>query len=275
MKQKYVFVGAGAKGGSGKTASHVAMADVLSRVGYSVRFVDADASNRTLSGIYPDETASGKLIQINLDVDGEFQKTLESCAAMEEDIVIIDMPGSQTAFYVDFFTHRSPEDFEKIGIKLVIGVTIANTAAAQKGIRDVLRIFGKAYPVIALKTNMANLRKTEFRLEDSKTGAALLAFAKGRFIEIPQMAPLQRQEYDRLSAPPSQFLLGERAATKLGLTHLSAMEWDIFGNKMIDSVLPHAEWLTGKPIPNPPEKVKPKLDDADAAMLDAMAEDDL
>ena len=53
------------------------------------------------------------------------------------------------------------------------------------------------------------------------------------------------------------------------------MVWDTFGTEILESVLPHAEWLTGMPVPSRPKTVKPKLDDADSAMLAAMDDDDL
>lgn len=276
MKLKTVIVGSGSKGGSGKTFALVILAFVLRRLGYRIHLIDADTSNRTFTKAHPEETKSGQLIQVNLDKEGDFQKAIEACANLDDDVItIIDMPGSKTDFFVDYFEKRKPEDFEKVGLRLMFAVTVSNTAVALQGIREILRICVGTYPVIALKTNMANLKGTQFELEESKTGEALTTIAKGRVIEIDQLGGLQRQEYDRLPAAPNEFEIGGRAAAKLGLTHLSAMEWVAYGNQAVDHVLPHAEWITDMPIPNPPKVAKPKADPSLNKLIDSMAEDDL
>lgn len=275
MKLKTVIVGSGSKGGSGKTFALVILAFALHRLGYQLRYIDADASNRTLTKVFHEETKSGQLTQVNLDVEGDFQKAIEACAKLDDDVItIIDMPGSKTDFFVNFFENRKPEDFEKIGIRLIFAVTVCNTAVALQGIRDILRICMGSYLVIGLKTNMANLKGTQFELEESKTGTALKTIAKDRLIEIEQMGGLQRQEYDRLPAAPNEYEIGRRAAVKLGLTHLSAMEWVFYGNKAVDRVIPHAEWLTGIPIPTMPNSIKTKIDQTMSKLLTDMDEDD-
>ena len=276
MKLKTVIVGSGSKGGSGKTFALVMLAFVLRRLGYHLAYIDADSSNGTFTKAFPEETKSGQLTQVNLDVEGEFQKAIEACAKFEDDVItIIDMPGSKTSFFVEFFEKKKPEDFEKIGIRLIFAVSVCNTAVALQGIRDILRICMGSYPVIALKSNMANLKGTRFDLDESKTGQALKTLAKDRVIEIGQLGGLQKQEYDRLPAPPNEFEIGGRAATKLGLTHLSAMEWVYFGNKTVANVMPYAEWISGMPIPNPPKSTKPRVDQTMSKLLDDMNEDDL
>jgi hypothetical protein len=131
------------------------------------------------------------------------------------------------------------------------------------------------YPVIALKTNMANLKGTKFDLEESRTGTALKNIAKDRVIDIEQLSGLQRQEYDKLPAPPNEFEIGGRAATKLGLSHLSAMEWVSYGNKAISNILIHAEWITQMPVPNPPKTSIPKTDSSLKKLMEDMEDDDI
>ncbi|MFN4804522.1 MAG: hypothetical protein ACK5LH_00945 [Akkermansiaceae bacterium] len=276
MKLKTVIVGSGSKGGSGKTFALVILAFVLRRLGYRIHLIDADTSNRTFSKAHPEEDKSGELVKVDLDKEGDFQKALEACAYLDDDVItIIDMPGSRTDFFVDFFGKRKPQDFEKVGLRLIFAITVSNTAVALQGIREILKICMADYPVIALKTNMANLKGTQFNLEDSNTGTALKNIAKGRVIEIKQLGGLQCQEYDRLPAPPSEFEMGGRAATKLGLTHLSSMEWVAYGKQAVDNVLPNAEWLTALPIPNPPIATKSKVDPYLNNIIDRMTDDDL
>lgn len=276
MKLKTVIVGSGSKGGSGKTFALVMLAYVLRHLGYRIHLIDADSSNRTFTKVHYEETKSGQLVQVNLDVEGDFQKAIEACANLDDDVItIIDMPGSKTDFFVDYFEKRKPEDFEKVGLRLMFAVTASNTAVALQGIRDILRICMGTYPVVALKTNMANLKGTQFDLDESKTGKALTTIAKDRVIEIEQLSGLQRQEYDRLPAAPNEFEIGGRAATKLGLTHLSAMEWVSYGNKTVSNFLPYAEWITGMPIPNPPKIIKSKPDSSLKKLIEDMEDDDL
>ena len=276
MKLKTVIVGSGSKGGSGKTFALVMLAFVLRRLGYQLNYIDADSSNNTFAKVFLEETKAGQLTQVNLDVDGQLQKAIEACAKLEDDVItIIDMPGSKTSFFVDFFEKKRPEDFEKIGIRLIFAVSVCNTAVALQGIRDILRICMGSYPVIALKSNMANLKGTRFDLDESKTGKALKTLAKDRVIEIEQLGGLQKQEYDRLPAPPNEFEIGGRAATKLGLTHLSAMDWVYYGDQIVANVMPHAEWLTGLPILNPLKVTKGKVDQTMSKLIADMNEDDL
>lgn len=277
MKLKTVIVGAGSKGGSGKTFALVTLAYVLMRLGYRINLIDADASNRTFSKVFRKELESGQLTQVNLDVEGDFQKAIEACAKLDDDVItIIDMPGSKTEFFVNFFEPKMPADFETVGIRLIFAVIACNTNVALQGIRDVVRISIKAsYPVIALQSNMANLKGTHFVLDESNTGKVLKKLADNRVIEIEQLGGMQRQEYDRLPAAPNEFEIGGRAATKLGLTHFSAMEWVNFGKKAVERVLPHAEWLTGLPIPNPPKAAKTKGDPSLSQLMETMDQDDL
>lgn len=276
MKLKTVIVGSGSKGGSGKTFALVILAYVLKRLGYKLNLIDADSSNYTFFKAFRKEAEAGEITKVDLDVEGAFQRAIEACATLDDEVItIIDMPGSKTQFFVDFFEKRKPADFEAAGIRLIFAVTVCNTTVALQGIRDILRICVGSYPVLALKSNMANLKGTRFALEGSNTGIALKSIAKDRVIEIEQLGGLQRQEYDRLPAPPNEFELGGIAATKLQLTHLSAMEWVDLGNKAVNHVMPHAEWLTGLPIPNPPKDTKPKVDLSMNKLLATMADDDL
>lgn len=276
MKLKTVIVGSGSKGGSGKTFALVILAFALKRLGYKLNLIDADASNRTLSKAFRKEFDAGELTQIDLDIEGHFQKSVEACAQLGDDVItIIDMPGSKTDFFVQFFSGKKPADFEKIGIRLIFAITVCNTTVALQGIREIIRICVGSYPVIGLKSNMANLKGTSFHLEDSNTGEALMSVAKDRVIEIEQLGGLQRHEYDRLPAPPDEFEVGGLAATKLGLTHLSAIGWVEYGNRAVDHVLTHAEWLTGAPVPNPPKATKQKIDPSQNKLIDSMDDDDL
>jgi hypothetical protein len=276
MKLKTVIVGSGSKGGSGKTFALVILTYVLKRLGYRINLMDADTSNSTLSKVFRKEFEGGKLTQINLDIEGEFQKAVEACAQLDDDVItIIDMPGSKTKFFVEFFGGKKTTDFEAIGIRLIFAVTVCNTAVALQGIRDILRICSGSYAVIALKSNMANLKGTQFNLDNLNTGKALKNAAKDHVIEIEQLGGLQRQEYDRLPAAPNEFEFGGLAATKLGLTQLSAMGWVEYGNKAVEHVLPHAEWLTGAPVPNPPNVAKQKADPFLNKFIDSMDQDDL
>jgi len=274
MKLKPVIIGTGFAGGTGKTTGIVSTADALTQIGYTMTYVDADASNRTLSATLPEAEASGKLVKVTLDTAGDFQGAIENIAAnMTEDLGVIDMPGSAAAFFLDFFTNKTAADFEKMGVRLIVAVTIANSVVSFRGIRELAKLFAVRYPMIVLKTNMFNARHTAFDLTATKTGTAVVKASKNRVIEIPQFAELQRREYNNCTAAPSDFLLGGRAATKLGLTHLSCLEWQSYVAAMVNAVTPHAEWITGKPIPAP-FKDNTSQSRAEASYLNAMDEDD-
>ena len=275
MKLKPVIIGTGYKGGTGKTTSLVSTADSLTGLGYTLRYVDADSSNRTLTGIYPEAEADGRLVKVNLGVPGEFQLALEDIAAsMNEDLAIIDMPGSAAEFFEEYFLNKTAEDFEMAGLRIIIAVTVANSAGSLRGIRELVRMFAaRQHPMLVFKTNMANTHRTEFNLTETNTGAGVAVAAEDRIIEIPKLGELQKKEFNKCNAAPSDFLRGGRAAEKLGLTHLSCLEWHLFLKKVLGSVQPHAEWITGKPIPKLPDSSKPQS--AHAASLDAMDDDDL
>lgn len=275
MKLKPVIIGTGYKGGTGKTTSLVSMAGSLTDLGYTLRYVDADSSNRTLTGIYPEAEADGRLVKVNLGVPGEFQVALENISAsMTEDLAIIDMPGSAAEFFEDYFLNKSAEDFEVAGLRIIIAVTVANSAGSLRGIRALVRMFAaRRHPMLVFKTNMANTHRTEFNLTETNTGAGVAIAAENRIIEIPKLGELQKKEFNKCTAAPSDFLHGGRAAEKLGLTHLSCLEWHLYVKMVLTSVQPYAEWITGKPIPKPSSS--PKSDGADASRFDAMDDDDL
>ena len=275
MKLKPVIIGTGYKGGTGKTTGLVSVADSLAEIGYTMRFVDADSSNRTLTGIYPEAETDGRLVKVNLGVPGDFQGALENIAAtMTEDLAIIDMPGSAAEFFEEYFLNKTAEDFEIAGLRMIIAVTVANSAGSLRGIRALVRMFAeKRHPLLVLKTNMANTYRTAFNLTETNTGAGVAIAAENRIIEIPQFGELQKKEFNKCNAAPSAFLRGGRAAEKLGLGHLSCLEWHLYLRKVLGSVEPYAEWITGLPIPKTPQNAKPHS--AHAAILDAMDDDDL
>ncbi len=276
MKLKTVIVGSGSKGGSGKTFSLVILAHSLKSMGYKIHLIDADSSNQTLSKVFRKELESGELKKIKLDKEGAFQKAIEACAKVDDDVItIIDMPGSKNEFFIEFFGNKNCNDFKKVGIRLIFAVTVSNSAPALQGIRDILRICTNPYPAIALKSNMSNIKGGSFNLSDSNTGQVLVSHAHGRVIEIEKLSELQRQEYDRFPAAPNEFEIGGVAASKLNLTHLSIIEWVSYSKKAVEHVFPFAEWLTDAPIPKPPKVAIIHADPSLKKLIEAMDEDDL
>lgn len=248
-KQHTVIISGGDKGGSGKTACLSAFADVLISMGYTVRLVDADAATQTLTAIFP----THKVTSITTESAADLGRILNDISNnMTEDIALIDMPGGASAFAARYFKEKTAQDFESVGLRIIIAVTVANKVRILKGVRAWLNEFAGKYPIICFKNNMATDEGSQFKLDATNTGTAILQLAGERIIEIPQMNLEMIKEYDACFAVPSEFMLGGRATNKLNMFPLRCLDWNTHQRQVTVAVTPHAEWLAGKPIPIPP-----------------------
>lgn len=275
MKPKTIIISGGDKGGSGKTACLSAFVDALIALGYSVRLIDADSATQTLTAIFPNRVVNSIATDTE-HASKELDKALKDIADnMTEDIAVIDMPGGGSTFVKKYFENKTTKDFEGVGLRIIVAVTAANNARILKGVRAWLLEFAGTFPLICFKNNMAIGESGQFDLTKTNTGNAIIKLAGDHIIEIPSMNMDMKSEYDACFAVPSEFLLGGRATTKLSLFPLRCIDWNIHHNKIIAAVASHAEWTTGKPIPNPPEVIHAKVDKVVASYLDKMSEDDL
>jgi hypothetical protein len=257
MKQHTVIISGGDKGGSGKTACLSAFADALISMGYTVRLVDADAATQTLTAIFP----IYKVTSITTETGAELDRILNDISnSMTEDIALIDMPGGASAFVAKYFKEKTAKDFESVGLRIIIAVTVANKSRILRGVRAWLNEFAENYPIICFKNDMATDEGSQFKLNATNTGTAILQLAGERIIEFPQMSSEMIKDYDACFAVPSEFMLGGRAATKLGMFPLRCLNWNTHHRHITAAVAPHAEWLTKKPIPIPPAETTAKVD---------------
>lgn len=240
---KTLLIGADDKGGVSKSASNAAIADALRAVGYSVKTFDADPINQTLSEIDPSATPVLTNDEEALD---DFMSYVPS---IEEDIAILDQPGSSGAVMAAYFRPKGLEVFREMGIRVVIAPVVVEHADAIRGILPWVEAFQKkaAFLVIASERDS----KGTFDLNSIQHGAVLAKIAENRVVRIPKFSAVMLKHYNRAMGTPSDYFTGGRRAIELGLSKHHSVSWQTHQARVISNLAPFAEWLVGKPIPNP------------------------
>jgi hypothetical protein len=263
------------KGGVGKSADAAHLRDALMELGYRVRIADADSLNKTLSQLIPDVDSSGQPVVTRLDGDKptEMINYIIETATSEEDVTIIDMPGGSSKILNK--AKISLDAFKAAGIRVVVVIAITEEMDAVIGSRAWLKAYGNKveYFIIANEKQCAD--GEPFNPEKIPGLQPIINATGGRLAIIPKFSDTLMELYKDCKSSPNGYLAGGWAANKLGLSIVYSGLWQTQLQDAITSIAPHAEFLTGKPIPNP-VKIEEKteqdhsMDDL-CSQLDALA----
>ncbi len=243
---KTLIIAGDDKGGVTKSASAATVADAIRQFGYTATTVDGDEVNRTLSII---DTNS---IAVNARQEAALDQLLPEIAQMSTDIALLDMPGSSGDLLRQYFEPRSLEFFESIGLRILIAMTVVQNEDIVRGLLPWVQAFAKKAEFVIFANNRDTL---EGPLDFSalEHGELLLQIAKNRVISIPKFHPLLLLQYNQAKGVPSDYLQGGRRATELKLNALHSQMWKLHLHKVMESIEPYLDWLTGKKPPISPE----------------------
>ena len=246
MKPKTLALVGNEKGGVTKTSSIGSIADALQTMGYTVRFLSGDkGSNLTLRKLYPNT--------IHYDVRDEDSMDAAIGEALEakEDIVFFDFPGFSSDLVRKYFESKDREDIDNLGLRFVLIVALTeHPEPVSGGISWVQSFMKYAEPMI-----IANGRDTPegqpINIQSIPGGDLLYKIAKNRVVEVPGFSPKMLKTYNAFPAVPSAYHPGGAAYKALGMNLFSASPWKRHHTSVVRSVAQFAEWLVGKPIPQP------------------------
>ena len=238
------------KGGVGKSTAATSVADAALFCGYSVRLIDGDIENRTLFKCFPDKA----VCLPDLD-DFTFQNTLVELSEMTEDLAIVDLPGQASSVFRDYFADNSPEAFHEMGLRIIIATTVCETIGALEGTKKWIEAFGDLFEFLVLINEKDTRKGQKFDLASYPIGSVILDFCDGHLIRIPCLPPILKGLYDRNYGAPSDFCPKGRLVNELKLPPTCSGQWSKHRNRIIESFLCEAEWLTGRPVPQPTEKI--------------------
>ena len=234
----------------GKSTAAASVADAALHCGYSVRLIDGDIENRTLFKCYPDRA----ICLPDLD-DFTFQDILVDLSQMTEDLAIVDLPGHASSIFRGYFADNSPESFREMDLRIIIATTVCETTGALEGTKKWLDAFGALFEFIVMINEKDTRKGKTFDLASYPIGSVILDFCEGHQIRIPCLPPILKELYDRNYGAPSDFCPGGRLVNELKLIPICTGQWSRHRNRIVESFLPEAEWLTGKPVPQPMEKI--------------------
>lgn len=260
------------KGGVGKSADTAHLADCLIELGYTVRIGDADPINRTLSQLFPDSAGGPKLTRLDGNKPTELVDYILGTATVPEDVTIIDMPGSSSKILQK--AKISLDHFKQAGIRVVIVIAVTENLDAVLGSREWLRTYGNRVEYFIMANAKECADGEEFNPERIAGLPGIIKMTGGRIAVVPKFSDMQMTQYKACKSSPRGYRQGEWAAEKLGLNVFYSGGWQSHFQATLASIMPHAEYLTGKPIPKP---VKLEEDQADKGMgdlcneLDALA----
>lgn len=252
------------KGGVGKSADAAHLRDALMEVGYRVRIADADSLNHTLSHLIPDVDSNGQPVVTRLDGDKptEMINYILETATSEEDVTIIDMPGGSSKILNK--AKISLDAFKQAGIRVVVVIAITEEIDAVIGSRAWLKTYGNKveYFIIANEKQCAD--DEPFKPERIPGLKPIINATGGRMSVIPKFSETLMKIYQEKKSSPKGYLLDGWAAKKIGLHVYYSGLWQTHFQQALASIVPHAEFLTGKPIPKP--LAKTEKSEADQSM---------
>lgn len=238
------------KGGVTKSCSSAAVADALIDLGYKVRLADGDPSNRTLSLINP---AAEKIDCRNTE---ELSAFIAGGPDSGADISLIDMPGSSGDLLANYFTETGFETFEDMGVRIIIALTLTQTADSVRGALAWIRTFFTKAEIVVFANQRDTPPGQEFTLDGIPSGAKVYALAEGRIVHIPRWSEYMTKHYLKAKGMPSDYTAGGRAYKELKLNLLSAAPWKMHHRRVTASVAKVSDWLAGKPAPKSAPEIK-------------------
>lgn len=116
--------------GIGGTGSSTAAAHIVGSLrlrGYRVRLLDGDQVNQTVSQMDP----TAELIDTK-DLE-KFESVLAGVPEYSHDFFVLDMPAASSHHFNEFFTSRPSNYFTALGVRLIVGVSIAQSDYSLRG----------------------------------------------------------------------------------------------------------------------------------------------
>lgn len=264
-RKKNIIFACDDKGGVGKSTASGCIADAAMAMGYTVRLIDADPENTTLSKMFEQGVTC---IEASAET---FQATLENLSIMTEDFAIVDLPGAASAFFKDYFARNSRAAFDEMGLRIIIAVTVCETRGALDGAKKWVEMFGDMFEFIAVINEKDTALNKNFELNNYNTGQIVLEYALNHHVRIPRMVDHLKHMYDRWYGAPSDFIPRGRLAVKYKLSPLSTGQWNVHRDNIIRSVALEIEWLAGRPIPTPIDSIASPNPAEDSARMARMA----
>jgi len=239
------------KGGVGKSADAAHLRDALMELGYRVRIADADSLNRTLSQLIPDVDENGRPVVTRLDGDKptEMINYILETATAEEDVTIIDMPGGSSKILNK--AKISLDVFKQAGIRVVVVIAITEELDAVVGSRAWLKAYGTRVEYLVIANEKQCADGEPFNPEKVPGLQPIISATGGRLAIVPKFSEILMKIYQEKKSSPKGYMAGGWAAKSLGLNVVYSGLWQAQLQKVIESIAPHAEFLTGKPIPKP------------------------
>jgi hypothetical protein len=251
--KRHLLISADDKGGVTKSTSTGTVIDAVRQFGYKVASFDGDTINKTLSTIDP----TAKLVKAS-DPE-ELDILLPSIMEQDCDLAVLDMPGSSGDAIHQYFESRGIEYFNHaLGLHLIIALTIVEDNDLAESLIPWLRAFsGKAEFIIF--ANGRNSKSGHFHPTSIRKGDILMKFAKNRVINIPKFADPLATNFAAKKGIPSDYIIGGRLAKELHLNGIQAWMWQKHLHRVMESIEPHLEWITGGTPPLKPEIIRGSL----------------
>ena len=142
-----------------------------------------------------------------------------------------------------------------MGLRIIIATTVCETRGALEGTQKWLETFGDLFEFLVLINEKDTRKGQTFDLASYPIGRVILDFCEGHQVRIPCLAPILRDLYNKNYGAPSDFCPRGRIAFELKLNPLCTGQWSKHRNRIIESFLCEAEWLTGRPVPQATEKI--------------------
>ncbi len=239
------------KGGVGKSADAAHLRDALMEIGYRVRVADADTLNKTLSQLIPDVDENGQPVVTRLDGEKptEMINYILETATTEEDVTIIDMPGGSSKILNK--AKISLDVFKQAGIRVVVVIAITEELDAVVGSRAWLKAYGNRVEYLVIANEKQCADGEPFNPEKIPGLQPIIKATGGRLVVVPKFSETLMGIYKDCKSSPRGYMPGGWAAKKLGLNIVYSGLWQEHFQQTIESIVPHAEYLTGKPIPKP------------------------
>lgn len=253
QKQKNLMFAGNNKGGITKSTSSAAFAAALTTLGFNLRLVDGDPATETFTMLLPNvETLHYKL-------PAEMTAFIASLLERDEDLTIVDLPSNSGDTLAAYFSPTRLAGFQKLGIRIIIGLTLVEILDAINGAIIWADTFTGYADFIALANSRDTPPERPFSLKDLAGASAIHQLTQGRQIDIPRFGDEMVEHFRKIQAVPSSYLPGGPAYRALGLNPISCLAWQDHHDAVLRSVSAHAEWLTGKPIPEPIAETSPVI----------------
>jgi hypothetical protein len=255
MKRKTIIFVCNNKGGIGKSTTAAYVGDALKSIGYSVLFLSGDQTTNIVLKTLQPTTRHFYIRNI-----GEVDEAMKIAMAATEDVIIFDLPGDSSPDAANYFAGQGFQVFREAGLRLVLAITaVQHKDSVVGGIQWFETFFDNA-EVILFANGSRTPENEPIDLTKIDGGSDLLELAEGRMIEVPRFKKELLDLYSTNPAVPTSYFPDGEMGKKLGMDMIKTNRWRQLHQAIVRSVMKHAEWLTGKPIPSPLEPVQNDID---------------